>query len=199
MLKVGLTGGIGTGKTLVSKIFQLLDIPVFNADQEAKTLMQTDAGLVRQLKHTFGEDIYDPQGKLRRKALADKVFTDPKALEALNALVHPAVGSAFGRFVSGHVHKVYVIKEAALIYESGSYRQLDMVISVSSPLELRIRRIMDRDNTDRSSVEDRMKNQWPEEKKLALADFVIENNEAVLLIPQVLEIHQKISAKIAGL
>ena len=195
MLKVGVTGGIGSGKSTVCKIFELLGIPVYYADVEAKRLMGSNEALKEQIKADFGEHIYSKAGELQKDTLAEVVFSDPASLEKLNALVHPAVGSDFKQWVeplSGHP---YVIKEAALIFESGSNEFLDRVITVYSPKEMALARIIDRDKTSREAVESRMASQLDIEKKKELADHVIYNDNAHLLIPQVLQLDKELKGK----
>jgi len=192
MLKVGLTGGIGSGKSIVAKCFTILGIPVFDADSVAKQIMQTDEALIAAITSTFGKDIYI-EGVLNRKLLASIVFNDPFKLEQLNALVHPATITAADRWIEQQ-QAPYVIKEAALLFESGSVSHLDKVIGVTAPMALRIKRVMDRDQTNRQEVLTRMSRQIDENIKLKLCDFVIENNEQQLLLPQIISLHQHLLA-----
>ncbi|TZF85006.1 dephospho-CoA kinase [Pedobacter sp. BS3] len=189
MLKIGITGGIGSGKSTVSKLFELLGIPVFYADTAAKTVMQTDSILVDAIKTTFGEAAYT-NGQLNRKYLANIVFNDEQQLLKLNALVHPAVFRAFDTWVLQQKQAPYVLKEAALLFESGSYKMSDKTILVKAPLSLRISRVMQRDGITQQEVEQRMNKQLSDAGKEKLADYVIQNNETELLIPQVLKLHQ---------
>ena len=188
MLRIGLTGGIGSGKTTVAKIFELLQVPVYYADEASKKLYHTDPDLMREIKKHFGDAVYEGS-MLNRSKLAAVVFADPKKLDLLNELVHPPTirdAEAWMR----EQKAPYIIKEAALIFESGSASGLDYVIGVRTPQHLRIKRVMDRDGTDREQVLARMRRQIDEEIKMRLCDFIIENNEQVLLIPQVLQLHQ---------
>lgn len=188
-LLVGLTGGIGSGKTVVSKIFLTLSIPVYYADDRAKWLMVNDHDLVSQVKEAFGEQSYHQEGQLNRGYLADRVFKNEQELSRLNGLVHPAVGRDFEYWVAKHSSAPYVLKEAALIYESGSYKRLDKVIAVAASREERIKRVLLRDlQRDRQQVLDIMEKQLSENERKKRADFVIENDGRKLVIPQVLAI-----------
>ncbi|HEY4107735.1 dephospho-CoA kinase [Puia sp.] len=193
MLKVGLTGGIGSGKSTVAAIFATLGIPVSFADDEAKRLMNEDAGLRAAIGREFGAEAY-AGGTLNRKYLASQVFNDPAKLEALNTLVHPVTirqGAIWmqEQALLGHP---YAIREAALIFEARGAGQLNFVIGVFAPAALRIHRTMQRDNTSREAVQQRMRNQIDEEIKMRLCDAVIRNDEQEALIPQVLEVHQRL-------
>ena len=192
MIKVGLTGGMGSGKTTVAKIFENLGIPVYYADLEAKRLMVEDASLVEAIKELFGEEAYDANGLLNRTFIAQRAFPEPELLKKLEALVHPAVLRDGERWHEAQLGVPYTIKEAALLFESGSYRQLDKVITVFAPLELRIARVMARDKSAREDVEARIARQMPEEEKLKLADFVVYNDGSRSLIAQVWEIHKEL-------
>ena len=187
-LKVGLTGGIGSGKTTVAKLFELLGVPVYYADNASKRLYHTNKELMASLKKHFGEDVYTAE-QLNRSKLAAIVFNDPAKLELLNQLVHPLTIQDAEDWMKQQV-KPYVIKEAALLFESGSVSGLDYVIGISTPKHLRIKRVMDRDGVSREEVISRMQRQIDEDIKMRLCDFVIENNEQKLVIPQVLELHQ---------
>lgn len=194
MLKVGITGGIGSGKSTVCRIFEVLGIPVFYADTVAKEVMHTDDILVRDIINTFGPDAYSYQGELNRKYLADIVFKNKAELDKLNALVHPAVFRAFETWASLYPNASYVIKEAALMFESGSFKLCDYNVLVLSPADLKIRRVMERDAATQDEVESRMNKQFSDEEKARMADFFIRNNEKELLIPQVLDLNSRILA-----
>lgn len=187
-LKIGITGGIGSGKTTVCKVFELLGIPVFYADEEAKSLMVKDELLVSKIKSALGEEAYSDKNTLNRKHIASLVFNNPEKLAQLNSLVHPAVFKAFDVWVLQQ-SSPYVLKEAALLFESDSYKLNDKNILVSCPLDLRINRVKKRDQITKEKVLERIANQFPEEQKLALADFQIQNNEQEFIIPQVLQLH----------
>lgn len=190
MIKVGITGGIGSGKTTVCRIFESLGIPVYYADDRAKTLMQTDPDLVVAIKQQFGETIYNTSGTLNKEKLASIVFHNKKKLAKLNALVHPAVLNDSNRWAHEQKGVPYVLKEAALLFESGSYTHLDRIITVSAPESIRLQRIMIRDGSSREEIMARMANQWPEKEKTEMSDWVIANDGTQLVIPQVLNIHQ---------
>lgn len=190
MLKIGLTGGIGSGKSTVARLFELHGIPVYYADTAAKDIMNTDEALKEQIIHHFGADAYTDK-LLNRKYLADVVFKNKEKLELLNSLVHPATIKAADTWMK-HQKAPYAVKEAALIFESGSQSELDYVTGVYAPKTLRIHRTMQRDQVDRDEVLKRMKNQIEEEIKMRLCDFVIYNDEQQLLIPQVNQLHEQL-------
>jgi dephospho-CoA kinase len=188
MLKVGLTGGIGSGKSVVAEVFKVLGIPVFDADTVAKEIMEKDEELVRSIKKEFGEDIYTGN-KLNRKLLAGKVFHDALQLEKLNALVHPAAIRA-GLDWAEKQTAPYIIKEAALMFEAGSASGLQYVIGVYAPKYLKIKRVMERSGMSRDEVLARMNRQVDDEIKMKLCDFVIVNDEQQMILPQVLKLHE---------
>lgn len=192
MLKVGITGGIGSGKTTVAKIFEVLGIPVYYADDAAKYLMDNDLPLREKIQKEFGDNTYKNE-KLDRAYLAGIVFKDPAKLEKLNAIVHPATIADAEKWM-GLQTAPYAIKEAALIFESDAQKNLDYVIGVYAPTAMRIRRTMARDNISKEAVEERMSKQIDESIKMKLCDFVIVNDEQQLLIPQVLQVHEKLCA-----
>lgn len=187
MLKVGLTGGIGSGKTVVADIFKVLGIPVFDADAAAKEIMEKDETLISQIKKEFGEEAYNGT-KLNRKYLADIVFNDPFQLEKLNAIVHPATIQAGWNWAARQTSP-YVVKEAALMFEAGSAAGLDYVIGVTAPKHLRIKRVMERSGLSREEVLSRMNRQVDDVIKMRLCDFVIVNDEQQMVLPQVMNIH----------
>ena len=190
MLRVGITGGIGSGKSIVAKVFATLGIPVYNADSTAKRLMEEDTSLKASISLLFGEQAYEA-GRLNRPYISAIVFKDREKLAQLNALVHPATIAA-GEKWFGEQQAPYALKEAALIFESGTQRQLDFVIGVSAPQHLRIHRVMARDGVGREEVLKRMQNQIDETIKMRLCDSVIYNDEVQLVIPQVLELHEQL-------
>ena len=190
MLKVGLTGGIGSGKSTVAAIFETLGIPVYYADKEAKRLMIEDEGLIQSIKNLLGEESYI-NGILNREYIAAIVFNDPKKLEQLNQLIHPLTVSDSLNWMSQQTTP-YAIKEAALIFESKSESHLDVIICVSSPEPLRIKRVMERDRINEDAVRQRMSHQMSEEEKIKRCDFVITNDEPFLLTRQVILIHKKL-------
>lgn len=187
-LKVGITGGIGTGKSFVSKIFKTMGIPFYDADLEAKLIMVKDNNIRSALVKAFGPETYFEDGSLNRVYLSKQVFDNSQRLEMLNNIVHPAVIRA-GVDWSNAQNGPYSLKEAALLYESGSYKKLDYTILVTAPQELRIARVMKRDKVSREEVLNRIQKQMPEEEKLKFADFVIHNDEQQPLLPQIINIH----------
>lgn len=188
-LKIGITGGIGSGKSTVSKIFQTLGIPVFDADTAAKNIMNEDESLKQKIKETFGGAAYT-NGTLNRKYIADIVFNDKEKLAELNALVHPATIALADKW-AGEQSAPYTVKEAALFFESGSAAGIDYIIGVYAPQHLRIQRVMQRDNATREEILARINKQIDEEMKMKLCDFVVVNDEQQLLIPQVVALHEK--------
>ena len=191
MKKIGLTGGIGSGKTYVSKVFESLGIPVFNADIEAKKLMSSSSELIQSIKYEFGNDIFDDY-ILNTKKLASIVFSDTEKLRKLNSLVHPIVKQEFLVWQSKK-KSTYVIKEAAILFESDSYKALDAVICVTAPINLRIDRVKLRDGYSYCEIKNRIENQISQEKKESLSDFIIVNDGVKSLLPQILKIHQLFS------
>lgn len=190
MKKIGITGSIGSGKSTVSRVFAALGVPVYDADSRAKLLMVSNPYLIQEIQKLLGTDAYLPSGELNRPHIASIAFRDPAILSQLNALVHPAVFHDFDTWCAQQ-HTSYVLKEAALMFESDSYKQLDEVIVVTAPEELRITRTMNRDGVTKDSVLSRMKNQLSQEDKLARGQHEIRNNEQELLIPQVIALHQQ--------
>lgn len=189
MLRIGLTGGLGSGKSTVAHIFEVLGVPVYYADSASKRLMDDNEIVKAAVEKAFGEKVY-PGGKLDRKYLADIVFKDEGKLALLNSIVHPATLEDADQWINKQTVP-YVIKEAALIFESGSHQSLDYVIGVKAPLALRLQRAMKRDNISREEAMARINRQISEEIKMRLCDFIIVNDEQQLVIPQVLELHKK--------
>ena len=186
MKKIGLTGGIGAGKTYVSKIFQQMGIPIFNADEQAKKCMVEDANLKAAVQLAFGESMY-LKGVLQKDALAKIVFNNTEALAKLSALVHPIVKQKFEDWCTQQSTSL-VIKEAAILFESGAHLGLDAVVSVSAPENLRIERVKKRDGSSVAQIQSRMSKQMSQAEKEELADFLIVNDQVQLLLPQVLAI-----------
>ncbi|MBP6978013.1 MAG: dephospho-CoA kinase [Bacteroidales bacterium] len=191
MLRVGLTGSIGSGKTVVAKIFEALGVDVFYADAVGKSLLHLEE-VKRDIVRCFGEQVLDENRHIVRKRLADIVFHDASALQALNAIIHPGVKQQLMMWFAKRQASPYAIQEAAILFESGFDQYCDAVISVSAPAGLRIQRVMIRDHITREDVLARMKNQWNDEEKANKADFVIINDRERLVIPQVLQIHEQL-------
>ncbi|MBC3759736.1 dephospho-CoA kinase [Hyunsoonleella sp. SJ7] len=194
MTIVGLTGGIGSGKTTVAKAFEALGIPVYIADEEAKKLMRRSKVIKRKLIALFGENAY-VDGKLNRPFLAEIIFNDKAILQKMNAIVHPKVKRHFEKWVAKQ-NAPYVIKEVAILFENGGHKQMDFIITVTAPISLRIERLLNRDNSSKEKIESIMKNQWPDDKKITLSDFVISNEDLEKTKHQVQEIHLQILKKI---
>lgn len=194
MLKVGITGGIGSGKSIVCQVFNTFGIPSFNADEAAKYLMEHNAELVTQIGSLFGDDIYI-EGKLDRQKLSSIVFSNVQLLEQLNKLVHP-VTINYGREWIAKQNAPYIIKEAAIFFESGTYKEMDIMIGVAAPESLRIKRAMQRDNATREKVLQRIAQQMNEDDKMKRCKYVITNNDKSAIIPQVEQIHQSILSTI---
>ena len=190
MKKIGLTGGIGVGKTFVSEIFQKMGYSVFLADLHAKKCIHESDDLKNEIKKKFGNEIYQ-KGVLQKNRLADIVFNDTKKLQELNNLVHPFVQRHFEAWCKNQQSK-FVIKEAAILFESEAHKGLDGVICVSAPFQKRIERVMKRDNCTKEDVIKRIENQMPQEKKEKLSDFVILNNDKKELLPQIISICKKL-------
>ncbi len=191
-LQIGITGGIGSGKSLICRIFQSLDVPIYDADSHAKTLMTTDGILVDQIKKEFGLLSYDQKGNLNKKYLSETIFNDDIKLQKLNSFVHPRVAVDYVRWLTEYTNSTYVIKEAALLFESGSGDLLDKIIVVTAPEDTRIMRVLKRDpHRTEEEVLKIIRKQMAEEEKLKRADFTIHNNKTTLVVPQVLELHER--------
>ena len=188
---VGLTGGIGSGKTTVASMFESYGIPVYNSDERAKELMVKSVDLVNGIKSLLGDDAYK-DGEINREYVAGKVFGDQDLLHSLNGLVHPAVRSDFKNWVSEQ-HAPYVIQEAAILFENGTYDQFDSMILVTAPKMVRLERIMQRDRESEDNILARMSHQWEDVKKIPLAHFVIENTDLEKTHTEVRKIHEKLS------
>jgi dephospho-CoA kinase len=192
MLKIGITGSIGAGKSTVAGIFKVLGVPVFDADATAKNILNTDSVLREQIAATFGSETYK-NGLLDKKYLATLVFNNPNQLAKLNALVHPATIEAANIWAKHWEEQgcPYILKEAALLFEAGTNVGLDFIIGVTAPVEMRIARVMERDHVTREEVLKRMQHQLDDTEKMKRCNFVIDNNEASLVIPEVLALHAR--------
>ncbi|MCM5662782.1 dephospho-CoA kinase [Galbibacter mesophilus] len=174
MFVVGLTGGIGSGKSTVAKFFEEMGVPVFIADAEGKKLMANNESVKEAVKSFLGNEAYQADGKPNTAYIAGIVFKDKNKLQQLNSIIHPAVATSFKSWKEQQTAP-YVLKEAAILFESGSFKDCDYIVTVSAPEKLRIERVLTRDNTAKEAVEERMKNQWPEEEKIKQSDYVIQN------------------------
>jgi len=189
MLKVGITGGIGSGKSVVCQVFQTLGIPVFNADDAARYLMEHDTNLISAVKKLFGDNIY-VNGKPDRERIASLVFNNDGLLQQLNALVHPAT-IQYGKDWMQQQTTPYVIKEAAIFFESGSYKEMDVMVGVYAPKEIRLERALKRSGVSEAKILERMANQMNEEEKMSRCDYVITNDDKTAILPQVMELHHQ--------
>ena len=194
MKRIGITGGIGSGKSVVARVFAVLGVPVYDSDARAKWVMANDLVLREQLLVAFGPETYDATGQLNRLHLTQRAFSSPEQLAQLNGLVHPRVGEDFAAWsatqaAAGHP---YVLKEAALLYESGAYLTLDSIITVFAPVEVRTARVLRRDlHRSLADVQVMMSKQLSEEEKLTRADYVVFNDDSQLVLPQVLALHSQ--------
>lgn len=171
---IGLTGGIGSGKTTIANHFMAAGIPVYIADDEARKIMQSDE-IKEEIRKNFGNTVFE-NGILNREKLAQVVFSDPNKLKLLNAIIHPAVKKHFHKWILNHKNAPYIIYEAAILFESGSYKDCDKIITVTAPLDSRIQRVIERDNTTREQVLKRINSQWNDDQRIEKSDFVIEND-----------------------
>lgn len=191
-LLIGITGGIGSGKSTVARVFSILGIPIYYADDRAKWLMENNSNLIEEIKSAFGNESYFEDGKLNRKFLSTEVFGSPEKTKIINNLVHPAVKEDFEEW-SSLQNTPYVLKEAALLFETGAYKELDKIITVTSPIKVRINRVLMRDShRSEEQLNSIIDQQMPDEEKTAKSDFVVKNLENKLLIPQVLQLHEKL-------
>jgi len=190
-LLVGVTGGIGSGKSLVCSILARLGYPVYNSDIASRTITDSDEGVKQRVKLLFGEEIYC-NGKLNRQRLASMVFADNMLLQQLNSIIHPVVMDDFEKWSETHKDNQVVFVESAILFESGIFKKLDKTVLVVAPADVRIRRVMARDKVNKEAVQARVSNQMDDELKVKLADFIINNDEKSLLLPQVIEIVEKL-------
>jgi len=195
MYKVGITGGIASGKTTICKIFELLGVPVYYADDRAKQLMTASKVIKHQIITLFGTEAYFKNGRLNRKYIGSIAFNDPPILKKLNAIVHPAVIQDGHDWFEKLKDVPYALKEAALLIESGSYKTLDKTIVVTCPEEIRLLRATKRDKAKVTDIKSRMQNQMPDAERIKYADYIINNDGKDLLIPQILDIHVQILAE----
>lgn len=192
MKKVGITGGIGSGKTIVCEVFKLLGISVFHADIVARNLQQNNFEIRKKLIDLFGESIYSQDGTLDRKRLAGTIFKDKDLLGKVNQIIHPAVREIFFNWMNEHSEEDYVLYEAAILFESGYHNDFDLNILVVAEENIRMKRVMQRDNISRDSFMERVNNQMNDQEKIPQADYILENNEKKLLIPQIIELDKVI-------
>ena len=194
MIKVGITGGIGSGKTTVAHFFECLDIPVYYSDKEAKLLMNSDLNLIRKIKELLGDAAYT-DGWLNKAFVAQQIFTNKSLLEKINKIVHPVVEQHFNTFCNAHKDASYVLKESAILIETGLYKSLDKLILVTASKQEREKRVVLRDGIAIRDVQQRINKQWSDKEKSKFSDFIIENDNQSLLIPQLLDIHQQLTRR----
>ncbi len=185
---VGVTGGIGSGKSVVCRILELMGVPVYNADNASKILLEEDPAVVKAVKHLIGLESYDEHGKPNRSRIAEVVFNDPERLKELNAILHPAVREDFRNWVGSHQEFPILIKDAAILFESGSNKELDFIVTISAPETLRVNRVMKRDAKTAESIYRIIKEQLPQDSLIEKSNFVLYNDEQSLVIPQILEL-----------
>ena len=193
---IGLTGGIGSGKTTIAHHFHSLGVPIYIADDAAKEVMQ-EKSIIESLKYSFGDSIFEGE-QLNRGALASIVFNDSDKLAQLNSIVHPVVRAHFDNWIQNHQSAIYIIYEAAILFESGNYKKCDQVICVTAPLDIRIQRILGRDDTDLEAIQKRINSQWTDEQRIIKSDYIIENIDLALAKLKVEEIHKILLIKQNG-
>ncbi len=191
MIKVALTGNMGSGKSVICNFFEMLDVPVFYADNEAKKLYEKPE-ILKKIKILFGNEVFTSDGSINKKALANKVFSDEEKLKEVNKVIHPEVYKMFDQWTKRHKNKPYCIQEAAIIFETGGYKRFDKTIIVYAPEEILIERVMNRDGISRREVQERLKNQMDQERKKELADYLLPNDNSMLLLPRIMEIHAEL-------
>lgn len=192
ILKVGITGGIGSGKSMICRVFACLGVPIYDADTRARWMMNNHQALKKEVIAEFGAEAYDSNGQLNRPYMAQLVFNDSNKVKALNALVHPKVGQDFVEWAEAYPNAPYLLKEAALMFESGSSKALDYVITVFAPNDVRIRRVLQRDpHRSEAQVKAIFGKQLAEEEKIKRADFVVYNDDQQMVLPQVIRLHEQ--------
>ena len=188
MLKVGITGGIGSGKSIVCEVFKCLGVPVYYADDEAKILVNTDKNIKEKLIKNYGLKIYKKDGEINKTKLSSIIFQDKNALKKVNSIVHPVVKQHFTEWLKNKEKYKYIIKEAALLFESNSYKDLDIIVTIYAPENIRIKRVMMRDKADEATIKKRMKSQYSDEEKIKKSDYVIYNDQNQLILPQIIRL-----------
>jgi dephospho-CoA kinase len=190
MLKIGITGGIGSGKTTICRVFELLNVPVYYADEASKKLLVSDPDIKKKILSVFGKEVLDAQQLISRKEIAALVFGNEMELKKLNTIMHPAVAIHFDSWLKAFAEYPYVIKEAAIMFESGAYLQMDKIVTVTAPDELRIARVLKRDAVSKEEIQRRINAQLSEGERIKRSNYVIVNDEQQLVIPQVLKLHE---------
>ena len=187
MIKAGITGGIGSGKSLICKVFSQMGIPVYFADYEAKQLVKTHPEIRSGLIQLLGEAIYLPSGEIDREKMAATIFKDKELIARVNSIIHPRVREHYEQWLLKYPNEPYTLHEAAITFETGLYKTMDYMILVTAPEIVRIQRVAQRDNASKEDILSRMRNQWPDEQKIPLADFIIENDDQHLVLPKIIE------------
>jgi dephospho-CoA kinase len=193
MIRIGVTGGIGSGKSLVCRVFSLLGVPVYTADEAAKNLMEHDPQITKDLTGVFGSSIYEGE-KLNRSKLAGLIFENPELLSEVNRIVHPRVAHDFNEWCTSFTSAPFVIQESALLFESNTFKHFDYIVLVTAPEEIRIKRVLGRPEMTREKILRIMRNQLPEEEKIVRSHFIINNDETTLILPLLLSIYEKIKS-----
>ena len=196
MIIAGLTGGVGSGKSYIATILEHLDIPVYYADLRAKKIMTDNSLVVKEIKKLLGSESYLPDGELNKKYISHKIFSDSSLKKELEAIVHPAVKKDFNYWIEQNKDERLLIKESALLIESGNYKDLDLLIVVVAPLDVRIKRVMERDKRSKDEVVTLVNSQISDEERLKFADFVIDNSGDVLILPQLVNFFKKININV---
>lgn len=191
MLKIGLTGSIGSGKSTIAKVFTLLGVPVYLSDFEAKKLLDQEE-IISKISERLGNEMLSSEGKIDRSILASIVFNNPTKLQWLNSLIHPLVRKHFLSWVDSNKEYPYIIQESAIMLETGFNKYFDKVIVVTCPLEERIKRVLYRDKMTREQIIERIENQWPEELKVKKADIILENSDVSMVLPQIIELNHEL-------
>ena len=197
MLKIGITGGMGSGKSLVCSIFSLLNVPIYNADLRGRLILETNHDVEKKVQALLGKKAYPETGNPDRKYIASKVFNDKDLLAKLNAIIHPAVNEDFISWIEGYHDRPYILKEAAIMIEAGTYKNLHGIIVITAPEELRVSRVMARDGVSREEVMARVEKQLSESERLKYADYIIYNDGSESLIRQIAKIHGELMGKIS--
>jgi len=191
MLKIGLTGGVGSGKSHIAKAFSILGVPVYNADEKAKQILNRDKNLQKKVEQFLGENIFDEKSVLQKRKLSNIIFNDKQKLKFINNLLHPHVWQDYEKWLALQNDTSYVLKESAILIETELYKKFDAIVLVTSPKELRIKRLLQSGRFNKKNILNIMKNQLPDKTKILYSDYIIVNNEKCLIIPQVLSLHEK--------
>jgi len=193
MIKVGLTGGIGSGKTTIAQFFEIIGISVYYSDVEAKSLMTKNLLLKKKLINLLGKNVYQFSGELNKEYISKQIFANSQILKKINSIVHPFVEDDFNRFCINNINSSYIIKESAILIETGLYKNLDKIILITADTEKRIQRVVARDQLSEKNIQERMNKQYKDQEKIKYSDYIISNNNQEFIIPQILDIHHRLS------